>query len=150
MEWKFYRSFEDIPGKQIYQMLKLRQDVFVLEQECFYEDIDNADEYSEHLFLQESDILVGYARIVPAGKKYEEVSIGRIVIAPDYRGKNLGKELVKKCLQLLEKRGEKFVRIEAQAHLVKFYEQLGFVTDGEEYILDGIPHIEMVMRYLKG
>lgn len=149
MDWKFYSSFDDIPARQVYQMLKLRQDVFVIEQKCIYEDIDKADFYSAHLFLQKEDSLAGYARIVPAGKKYREISIGRIVIAPAMRGKQLGSRLVRKSLEIIKDQGENRVRIEAQSHLIPFYNRLGFKTEGEEYILDGISHIEMVIYDLQ-
>lgn len=146
MEWKFYSSFNSIPGKQIYDVLKLRQDVFILEQNCFYEDIDYLDQEAEHLLVSDKDELCGYLRIVPPGIKYSEISIGRIVVKKSFRGKNLGKELVNRALNEIQTRKRQPVRIEAQAHLIPFYSDLGFSIKGAVYELDGIPHVEMLFN----
>jgi ElaA protein len=91
--------------------------------------------------------LAGYSRIVPAGEKYKEVSLGRIIVQKKYRGQKTGRELIEEALQILKDRGENSVRIEAQLPLLNYYEEFGFITDGASYILDGIPHIEMIKYF---
>jgi len=148
MNWIHHDTFDSISTLELYEILKLRQDVFVIEQDCIYEDIDNLDQASEHLVLKEQNILAAYARIVPADVKYKEYSIGRVIVNPAYRGFGLGKKLVLKSLEILKERQISVVRIEAQAHLRKFYHDLGFKDDGEIYELDGILHIEMLNRLI--
>jgi ElaA protein len=149
MNWIHHATFDSISTLELYEILKLRQDVFIIEQDCIYKDIDNLDQASEHLVLKEHNIVAAYARIVPANVKYKEYSIGRIVVNPAYRGRGLGKGIVLKSLELLKQRQLSVVRIEAQAHLRKFYHELGFKDTGEVYELDGIPHIEMLYRLIK-
>jgi ElaA protein len=144
MQWIRYTDFDSIPAGDLYQILKLRQDVFIIEQECIYEDIDGLDQQSDHLLMKIGENLAGYSRIVPASGKYPEVSIGRIVVNPLYRGKGFGKEIVRKSLEWIGESGSQPVRIEAQAHLQQFYSELGFRKAGDIYILDGIPHLEML------
>lgn len=136
-------TFNQLTTQQLYDVLKLRQDVFIIEQNCIYEDIDRLDMEAAHLLLTDGDYLVACSRIVPAGKKYGEPSIGRIVTSPDRRGEGHGREIVKLSMEYLRNRGENRVRIEAQAHLQTFYAGFGFSPDGEVFDLDGIPHIEM-------
>jgi ElaA protein len=150
MNWTLYSSFDAIPSNILYNVLKMRQDVFIIEQNCIYEDIDNLDRVCEHLVLAAGDSIAAYARIVPAGVKYQEVSIGRIVVNPDYRGRGLGKNTVQKSLEILIRKKIPVVRIEAQAHLKKFYENLGFSKDSEIYELDGILHLEMLQQLHTG
>lgn len=144
MKWIHYHSFSELPAGVVYDLLKLRQDIFIIEQDCIYEDIDNVDKQSGHLVLQDGGRIAGYARIVPPGVKYTEASIGRIVIEKSYRNSGLGKELVLRALQITDEAGFNNVRIEAQAYLQKFYTSLGFRASGSVYDLDGIPHLEMV------
>lgn len=143
MNWILYNGFESIPADDLYAILKLRQDVFIIEQNCIYDDIDGLDSISTHLLLKEDGKLIAYSRIVPADKKFDEISIGRIVVEPDSRGRGLGKQVISKSLELSSEKGHRSVRIEAQAHLRTYYEELGFECAGEVYILDGIPHLQM-------
>lgn len=129
------------------EIYRLRVNVFIIEQTCFYEDIDGYDPQCDHLLMLNSNgkNLIGYARIVPPSVKFDEASIGRIVIAPAVRNLGLGGELVKEAMrQCAVKYPNKDIRIEAQAHLEKFYTDLEFEKVSGEYDLDGIPHIEMV------
>lgn len=144
MYWRYYKSFDDIPAGVVYGMLKLRQDIFIIEQNCIYEDIDNLDQKSAHLILFDDEIIAGCARLVPPGVKYREISIGRIAIAPSYRNRRLGKELVERSIKIATDEGHTSIRIEAQVYLQDFYDSLGFVPAGEPYDLDGIPHLEMI------
>ncbi|MEX0823035.1 MAG: GNAT family N-acetyltransferase [Balneolaceae bacterium] len=142
-----FTSFSDIDVFTLYKILKLRQDVFIIEQNCVYNDIDNLDQKSEHLLLMDGEKLAGYSRIVPAGEKYKEVSLGRIIVQKKYRGQKTGRELIAESLQILKNRGENSVRIEAQLPLLNYYEEFGFLAEGDSYLLDGIPHIEMIKYF---
>jgi len=144
MDWIYYKSFSKISAEHLYALLKLRQDVFIIEQDCIYNDLDGLDQDSSHLLGFVDEELAMYARIVPAGIKFDEVSIGRIVVNPKHRNLGLGKALVKKSLHLLKKSGERNVRIEAQAHLENFYQSMGFTKTSSEYEVDSIPHIQML------
>lgn len=137
------KPFSDLTPNLLYQILKLRQDVFIIEQHCIYDDIDDVDPLCEHLCLMESNQLSGYARIVPAGKKFKESSIGRIVVMPEKRGKGYGRWVIRKALEILDSKGVRETVIEAQNHLRKYYESEGFIAEGDVYAVDGIPHIKM-------
>lgn len=147
MQWFHSANLEEMPAKDLYQILKLRQDIFIIEQECNYEDIDNIDPISEHIYLKDNEKLIAYSRIVPAGTKYDHPSIGRVIVEKNYRGSGLGKEIVKRSLILLTERGIRTVYIEAQSHLQSFYESLGFQKISESYPIDGISHIKMVHNF---
>lgn len=145
---KYYtKKFSELSLNELYDLLALRQDIFVVEQDCPYLDADGKDQNSVHVFgLDPNDKLVTYTRIVPKGISYKEyVSIGRVVVHMEARGTGEGKRLmqesIKACAQLYP--NEK-IKISAQSHLNKFYSDLGFVPTGEEYLEDGIPHIGMV------
>lgn len=139
-------AFAQLLPHQLYALLKLRQDVFVLEQDCLYPDLDDKDQLAQHLLMSsaEQDQLSAYARILPPNTRFKEVSIGRVVVAQRDRDKGLGRDLmlwaIEECARLYP---AQTVRISAQAHLEPFYASLGFVTDSEPYEEDGIPHLEM-------
>jgi len=146
MKWIYYRNLSEYNPAHLYEVIKLRQDIFIIEQECIYDDIDGLDYESAHLLLFSEDYtLVGYLRIVPPGVKFDQLSIGRIAVKKSYRGKGLGKNLIKKGLEIAKKRGETSVRIEAQAYLEKFYTGMGFKKISNIYSVDGIPHIQMII-----
>jgi ElaA protein len=129
--------------------MRLRNEVFVIEQKCIYQDADNKDLYSHHLMIFENKQLVAYARLTPPGISYDEMSIGRVVTAKEARGKGIGRELMKLAIANSRKIfGEGSIRIGAQYYLKKFYTELGFETTGEAYDEDGIEHIGMI-RYVK-
>lgn len=140
---KHVTEFNNLSPADVYNILKLRQDIFIIEQNCIYDDIDQIDLISEHLMFYDGKTLAAYTRIVPAGAKFDEISIGRIVIHPKYRGEGLGKEIINKSLGILRKREIKCVKIEAQTYLKNFYESFGFNKISDNYDVDGIPHIEM-------
>lgn len=146
MDWTYYSSFDEFSPRHLYEVLKLRQDIFIIEQNCIYDDIDGLDDSSGHLLLLEPEgVLIGYLRIVPAGKKFEEYSLGRIAIKHSHRGQGLGKTLVEKGIEKVEKAGEQSIRIEAQAHLENFYKDIGFKTVSDIYDVDEIPHLQMIL-----
>ena len=134
--------FDELSVHQLYKLMVLRQRVFVVEQNCPYLDADGLDLTSRHLWAEASDGAVhAYVRIVPAGAKYDEISIGRVITAPEARGTGLGRELMRRAIEAC---GQVTIRIGAQAHLEKFYGELGFVRASDVYDEDGIPHIEML------
>lgn len=143
MQWIHASDLHEISANDLYQILKLRQDVFIIEQNCIYEDIDNLDPDSEHIFCKDDDNIIAYSRIVPAGKKFNYPSIGRIVINKSFRGEGYGKEIVQRSLTILSEREVRTVIIEAQNHLRGFYKSLGFEKISDPYEVDGILHIKM-------
>lgn len=139
------KPFDRLTAAELYAVLRLRSRVFVVEQQCVYLDTDNKDQEAFHLQGMQDGNLVAYARLFAPGMYYQEAAIGRIVTAPDLRGMGVGKALVQKSLEIaLRLYGEVPVRIGAQRHLEAFYREFGFRADGEPYLEDGIPHVEMV------
>ena len=139
------KSFSTLTVNELYEILRLRAEVFVVEQTCDYQDLDGKDHDSLHVCGYENEQLMAYARIVNAGISYSEISIGRVVVSPKKRGVGLGKELMIESLaQIQYKFGPNPVRISAQTHLEKFYNEMEFKSTGKAYLEDGIPHIEML------
>lgn len=137
--------FDALTPHALYQLLRLRTEVFVMEQQCLFQDMDGADPACEHLLGEHDGRLLAYARLVPAGLKFAEVSIGRVVSDPAARGTGLGHALMREAVRQAHRRwGVQPIRIGAQARLQAFYEQHGFVRDGAIYLEDGIDHIEML------
>lgn len=141
------KNFGELSPELQYQILELRQDVFIIEQNCIYNDIDGVDPYCDHLCLTEDEQLICYARLVPAGKLFDDPSIGRIVVSKSNRNNGYGRLIIRKALNILELRGAKKVVIEAQNHLRDYYESEGFVAEGSVYVLDGIPHVKMWQNF---
>ncbi len=146
MNFTLYHGIDEMSPSELYEILKLRQDIFIVEQNCVYDDIDGLDGASQHLILKIDNKLVAYSRIVPAKVKFDEISIGRIVVREEFRGEGYGEKIVLESIKRIAENGHKDIRIEAQAHLLHFYENLGFNSAGETYILDGIPHLQMVLN----
>lgn len=144
ISWKI-KPFEELMAKELYEIFQLRLAVFTVEQNAPYQDADGKDLKALHLMgYGDNAELIAYARILPAGIAYKEVSIGRVVTSEKARGKGVGKELFKKALQAaVQQYGNIPIRISAQRYLIKFYSDFGFKTVGEEYLEDSIPHIEM-------
>lgn len=140
------KNFEELTTTELYEILKVRAEVFVVEQECVYNDIDEKDKAAIHIILQENTGIVAYARVLPVGVKFEkEVSIGRVLTKA--RGTGLGKRLMETAIATAqEKLNAKSIRIEAQAHATGFYEKVGFVVDSQEFLEDDILHVEMIWR----
>jgi ElaA protein len=133
--------FEELTLLELYAIHTLRERVFIVEQNCPYVDADGVDPKCRHLWGEQDNAIHAYCRIVPAGVKFAEISIGRVITAPEARGTGLGKELMKRGIAAC---GPGPIRIGAQAHLEKFYGELGFVRASKPYDEDGIPHIEML------
>jgi ElaA protein len=137
--------FNSLTLMQWHDILALRIDVFVVEQNCPYPEIDGKDPECLHIFGELDGKIVAVARIVRPGVSYPEVAIGRVATAMEKRSKGLGIELMKYCLQQIEVNfGTVPVRISAQSYLKQFYLNLGFKPTGKEYLEDGIPHLEML------
>jgi len=142
-------EWEDLSRDELHACLRLRIDVFVVEQDCPYSELDGKDHNSLHMFSEHVDIQNGnpveaYLRIVKPGFSYKEPSIGRVAISKSARGKGLGKELMLKALKECANRWPNSgVRISAQEYLIKFYEDLGFKVSSASYLEDAIPHVQM-------
>jgi ElaA protein len=142
--------FDELSPKLLYEILALRQEVFVVEQNCPYQDCDGKDLPSWHLMGRDaSGKLICYTRLLPKGIAYENyVSIGRVVSAPAARGTGAGKTLMEKSIQMCRQLfGKQPIKIGAQTYLLKFYEGFGFQSTGEEYLEDGIPHTKMILDF---
>jgi len=141
-----YKSFNELTPQELYSILKLRSEVFVVEQNCVYLDTDNKDQSSFHLCGWNENDLVAYARILPPGLAFEEASIGRVVSNPKYRKTGSGRVLMQHAIEkTLSQFGISTIRIGAQLYLLSFYTSLGFKIAGPEYLEDGIPHVEMTL-----
>ena len=141
------QTFPQLSADELYAILRLRAEVFVVEQDCVYQDVDNNDQQALHLLGRHAAELACYARLLSPGLKYTGASIGRVVTAPAARGTGLGRELMVQALGQCEQRWpDAEVTISAQHHLAKFYASLGFETVSEPYMEDGIPHIAMTRR----
>jgi ElaA protein len=137
-------SFQAFTPQQLYAYLQLRSEVFVVEQNCVYQDLDNLDQESLHLLVYDAHLLVACARIVAANEKYPNISIGRVIVAATHRKQDLGHALMRQCIKVIEERfGTQKIVLSAQAHLQNFYKKHNFAPKGEIYLEDGIPHIHM-------
>ena len=141
------KQFDELSTVELYEIIRLRNKVFVVEQNCIYQDADEKDYDAFHLFLTQDDKIVAYARLFKSGDYFEKASIGRVVVHPAYRKQNLGKKLMQRALQFItETLKETTIEISAQTYLIKFYNDLGFKESGQEYLEDNIPHIRMMYR----
>ena len=139
--------FPELSLEQLYAIMRLRQEVFVVEQNCPYLDADGLDQKSLHLMRYQNKDLVAYTRLVPKGISYEKyASIGRVITTQAVRGKGFGKALMMASIQQLHLHfGVQPIKISAQSHLLRFYQECGFQSTGEEYLEDGIPHTAMLL-----
>lgn len=141
------KTFNELTLDEFYQILKLRIDVFVVEQKCIYHELDGKDKKAHHLFTYNADKskIIAYSRIFEPGVYFEEAAFGRVVVHPAYRNKNLGRLLIKKSLTFIETEfAASHVKISAQTHLKKLYESFDFEQISDPYLDDGIPHIDML------
>ena len=139
------KKFSELSTEEIYHILKLRSEVFVVEQNCVYQDIDEKDQKAIHLFIEKNNEIIAYTRIFKKGDYYKEnPSIGRVVVSKKERGKNLGKEIMIESIEFIKKEMEgRKIELSAQKYLDKFYKELNFYSEGEDYLEDGIPHQRM-------
>lgn len=146
VEWKL-KKFDELNIEELYEILQLRSEVFVVEQECAYQDCDGKDKNSYHLYLESDGRIIAYLRILKKGLSFDEMSIGRVLIHKDYRRKGIAREMMTKAISFIEKElNEKEIKIQAQVYLVDFYGSLGFKKVSDEYLEDNIPHIDMLYK----
>ena len=139
------KRFNDLSIHELYVILQLRSEVFVVEQDCVYQDLDNKDQDAFHVLGVLDNEIVAYARIFKPGDYFLESSIGRIVVKKEFRKFQYGYKLVENSIQFIENNlQQNTILISAQSYLTKFYNSLGFIRVGEEYLEDGIPHIKML------
>jgi len=144
LTWEI-KPFKTLSLEALYKILQLRQEVFILEQACVYNDLDNKDQKSAHLMAWHGDTLAAYTRLIPYGVSYPDaVSIGRVVVAAKFRGKRTGEQLMMRSIEGVQDLfGRHPIKIGAQHHLKAFYNRLGFEQTSEPYMDAGIVHIEM-------
>ena len=143
IQWKI-KYFEDLTTHQLYDILKLRSEIFVVEQNCVYLDIDGKDKLALHLFGEFQGKIVAYSRLFKAGISFDNASIGRVVVDANYRDRKWGHDLMREAISGIKLHfGESKITIGAQLYLKKFYESHGFIQTSEMYLEDDIPHIEM-------
>ena len=138
------KSFEELNKAELYQIIQLRIAVFIVEQDCPYPDLDDMDQDALHLWIEDAGEIVCYLRVNPAGSRFIEPSLGRIVTKKSHRNHGLAEKLIKKAIDLVCEKESKAIRISAQCYLEKYYEKFGFIKASEEYLEDDIPHIEML------
>jgi ElaA protein len=146
IQW-YVKAFSQLSPEELYAVLQLRNEVFVVEQNCVFQDADNKDQVAFHFMGWHQNHLVAYTRLLAPGISYNEASIGRVVTAPLVRRAGIGKELMQRSIEtLFELFGRQPIQIGAQLYLQRFYESFGFVQIGEGYLEDGIPHIHMLKK----
>ncbi|HLR16073.1 MAG TPA: GNAT family N-acetyltransferase [Bacillota bacterium] len=145
MNWHMKR-FSELTNEELYGLLKARVDVFVVEQECPYEDIDNLDQQAMHYFAEHDGEIAATVRILPRKTTYEEVAIGRVLVVKKFRGQGLARKIMQQAITFIhEEWKEKEIKLQAQTYLQSFYESLGFKQVSEVYEEDEIPHIDMLL-----
>ena len=140
------KAWDQLSRKEINDIFSLRSEVFVIEQECIYQDVDGKDEKADHVLLIINNELVGYTRVFNENIYFKEASFGRAVVKKNHRGEGYGHLLVEKSLEYLKTNKQSPIKISAQSHLKEFYSSHGFVAKGEEYMEDGIPHTAMYYK----
>ena len=141
------KTFDELTIHELYQILRLRSEVFVVEQDCVYQDVDNKDQKALHVIGLKEDEVVAYTRVFKPGDYFDNVSIGRVVVRQDQRKYGLGKKIMLATMAAIDQRfPNKPIEISAQSYLLKFYTDLGFSAFGEEYLEDGIPHRRMLKK----
>ena len=141
------KKFNELSIQELYSLLKLRSEIFVVEQDCVYQDLDGKDAKALHVIGINNNEVVAYTRIFKPGDYFDIASIGRVAVHKDYRKYGYGKDIMQASINAIdEKFKEQQIKISAQTYLDKFYTELGFKAIGEGYLEDGIPHIQMVKK----
>ena len=142
------KNFSELSTSELYEILKLRTEVFVVEQDCVYQDMDGEDCKAIHILGKEKNEIIAYTRIFKSGDYYDKPSIGRVVVKQKNRGEEKGKKIMKESINYIKRNmHEKQIILSAQKYLNKFYTDLGFKSEGEEYLEDGIPHQKMILYF---
>ena len=143
------KHFHELTIQELYNILQLRSEVFVVEQNCIYQDIDGKDQKAVHIFIKENKNVLAYSRLFNEGEYFENPSIGRVVVKKEKRGTELGKKImVEGAKYIKETFTNKKIEISAQKYLKDFYSELGYEFTGNEYLEDGIPHIRMIKQLI--
>ena len=140
------KPWDKLSNKEINDVFSLRSEVFIVEQNCAYQDVDGKDEKAEHILLTINEELVGYARVFKEKTYFKEASFGRAIVKKIHRGEGYGHLLVDKALEHLKANKQSPIKISAQSYLKDFYSSHGFIAKGEEYMEDGIPHFAMYLN----
>jgi ElaA protein len=139
------KIFVDLTLNELYDLMALRSAVFVVEQDCVYQDLDYKDQKAIHVLGYENKLLVAYTRLFGPGDYFKNASIGRVIVTPAFRSKQLGHTIMKASILALQERYDMHqIEISAQSYLERFYETHGFKAEGAEYLEDGIPHKKMI------
>lgn len=139
------KRFEELSVEELYDILKIRVEVFVVEQQCIYQELDEKDKQSYHVFYKENSKIRAYLRVIDKGVSFDEVSIGRVISVKRRCG--IGSKLLAQGIKVAKERmNATSIRIEAQTYARKLYEKQGFIQVSEEFLEDGIPHIEMLLK----
>lgn len=142
-----FKTFSELDNFKLYEILKLRCEIFVVEQNCIYNDLDNLDQEGVHLFLEQNGEVISYVRMLKPGTRFPYASIGRVITKINHRGKGLSTLIMKQAIAYLQDEWHaETIKISAQKYLRKFYEGLGFEVVTDEYLEDGIPHYGMKLK----
>jgi len=142
-----FKHFSELTINELYDILQLRSEIFVVEQDCVYNDLDGHDKDAIHLFLKKNGKLIAYSRLLKPGSRFNDFSIGRVVVKESERGTGLGIQMMEEAKRyIFEQWKAEKIKISAQKYLQKFYEDLGFEVISEEYLEDGIPHFGMLLE----
>ena len=140
-------TYKELSADQLYEILRLRAEIFVVEQNCAYQDIDQKDQKAIHLTGEINKKIIAYTRIFKKGDYFNNSSIGRVLVKKDYRKKDYGKVIMKKSIEIIKTDPEEEeIELSAQKYLTEFYSELGFKKTGKEYLEDNIPHIKMILK----
>jgi len=143
------KRFKELSVEEVYQILRIRSEVFVIEQRCIYEDIDGKDEKAMHVMGKNNNKIIAYTRILDSGDSCDFPSISRVVVKKKNRGEERGRKIMKETIKyIVEELKGKTIVLAAQTYLEKFYSELGFIAEGEEYLEDEIPHQKMILKLL--
>ena len=142
-----FKHFNDLTKRELYDMLQLRAEIFVVEQTCIYNDLDGLDKEAVHLIIKKEDEIVACSRLLQPGTRFPDFSIGRVVVKKNMRRTGMGIQMMEEAKKyMIENWNAKNIKVSAQKYLQKFYENLGFSVKTEEYLEDGIPHVGMVFQ----
>ena len=141
------KTFKELTKEELYELLSLRCQVFVVEQNCAYQDLDNKDQKALHVIGKKADKIVAYTRVFKPGDYFKNPSIGRVLVEESSRKSSLGKDIMLGSMDTIKRLFKNsIVELSAQTYLKKFYRDLGFIENGKEYLEDGIPHIRMLLH----
>ena len=144
---KYIKEFIELNINDLYEIYKLRQEIFIVEQNCPYQDIDNVDKNSYHIYYKDNDKIIAYLRVIPKNMYLNTSSIGRVIVKKEYRGKNIGLILLKEAIKLItDLKLDNTITIHAQTYAIPFYNKVGFKAIGNEFLEDGIPHFTMELK----